>query len=129
MKTPAGTECRHYYQDFHRGANKQECRLAKANPNSLPWSPGDCARCAVPAILLANASPDLELTLEIKNKFLIFGKENVVTARCGKHNLTLSDPIVGCPKCAAERPGLEIFWKALEEPEPDSNSGEGENRG
>lgn len=129
MKTPAGTDCRFYHQDFHRGRNLQECRLAKANPNSLPWSPSDCARCPVPGILLANASPYLELTLEIRNKFLIFGKENVVTARCSKHSIPIDDPHVGCPKCAAERPALDVFWKALDETEHDSNGENGESGG
>ena len=33
MRTPAGKECRFYYQDYNRGRNVQECRLIKANPD------------------------------------------------------------------------------------------------
>jgi hypothetical protein len=121
MKTPAGHECRYYYQDFHRGRNLQECRLQKENTGSLPWEPRDCSTCPVPEILRANASPDMELTLTIRNKFFIFGRELDVQARCRLHNLRIDDPYVGCPKCNASKPGLESFLKALEESEPPSN--------
>jgi hypothetical protein len=121
MKTPAGHECRYYYQDFHRGRNVQECRLQKANPNSLPWEPRDCTTCPIAAILRANASPEMELTLTIKNKFFIFGREIEVDAHCTRHNIPIDDPHVGCSKCNASKPGLEIFLKALEESEPPSN--------
>jgi hypothetical protein len=115
MRTPAGSECRHYYQDFHRGRDLQECRLAKNDPASAPWKPGDCTNCPVPGILAANSSPDLELRLAIKYRLLVIGRYNEVTARCSRHNLVIDDPHVGCPKCNAERPGLDIFLRALED--------------
>ena len=59
MKTPAGKECKHYYQDFHRGRDIQECRLAKRNLDSEKWHPDDCSKCPVPEILMANADPDI----------------------------------------------------------------------
>lgn len=91
-----------------------ECRLAKANHDSLRWRPGDCARCAVPDILDANASPNLELTLTIKPRFFGLGRQNEVTASCLRHRVTIADPFVGCPQCNAERPGLDLFRQALE---------------
>ncbi len=121
MKTPAGHECRYYYQDFHRGRNLQECRLQKTNRESLPWEPRDCANCPVPGILRANASPDMELTLTISNKFFIFGRALSVNAYCTLHRIAIDDPHVGCPRCNASKPGLELFLKALEESEPPSN--------
>lgn len=127
MKTPAGHECRFYYQDYHRGRNLQECRLQKANPNSLPWEPRDCSTCPVPAILRANASVDLELTLTIRNKFLIFGRALDITAYCTRHRIPIEDPYVGCPRCNASKPGLEVFLKALEESEPPSNPQDDQN--
>ena len=55
MRTPAGTECPHYYEDFHRGRSTQECRLIDRNPQSLPWTEAVCEKCSVPAIVRAIA--------------------------------------------------------------------------
>ncbi len=115
MQTPAGRECPHYYEDFHRGRNTQECRLVKERQDSLRWQPGDCFRCPVPDILKANASPDLCLTLTIKPIFLGIGRRLEVDAHCAKHDIPIADPYVGCPQCNAERPGLDAFIRALEE--------------
>ena len=114
MRTPAGKECRFYYEDFHRGRNLQECRLIRENPETLPWRPSYCARCPVPEILNANASPNLELQLTVKPVILGLGRKLEVTATCLKHRTTIEDPFVGCLQCNAERPGLDVFWKALE---------------
>lgn len=119
MRTPAGKECRFYYQDFHRGRELQECRLAKANPDSMAWVPGDCSRCPIPDILNANASKNLELKLAIKPKLLGLRREMRVTAMCLKHDVAIEDPFVGCPQCSAERPSLNVFWQALEHSDDD----------
>jgi len=119
MRTPAGKECRFYYEDFNRGRNVQECRLAQANPDSARWTRGDCSRCPVPDILNANASPNLELKLTLQRKLLGIRRELRVTARCLKHNIPIEDPFVGCPQCNAERPGLDVFWQALEQNDDD----------
>lgn len=115
MRTPAGRECRHYYEDFNRGRSVQECRLIKQNPKSLPWKPSDCSTCPVPDILNANASPDLELTLTKEPRLLGLGRKLIVTAHCTRHNIPVEDPFVGCPQCNAERPGLDLFTKALDD--------------
>lgn len=115
MRTPAGKECRFYYADYNRGRNLQECRLIKANPDSLRWQPKYCSQCQVPEILNANASPDMELTLTVKPIVLGLGRRLDVKAYCTKHRIAIDDPYVGCPKCIAERPGLELFRKALDE--------------
>lgn len=114
MRTPAGTECKHFYEDYNRGRNIRECRLVKANPDSLPWRPFDCQKCPVPAILQANASPDLELTLTIRTRLLGFVRTAEVSAWCIKHRAHVDNPHIGCEQCNAERPGLDIFRKALE---------------
>ena len=75
----------------------------------------DCSRCAVPDILNANASPYLELELTIKPRLLGLGRTVEVKASCAKHRITIEDAHVGCPKCNAERPGLDVFRKALDE--------------
>lgn len=110
MRTPAGKECRFYYENFHRGRSDQECRLIDANPNSPAWRPSDCANCPVPAILQANSSPNLVLEGRIKKGVLGIGRHVVVKAFCSKHLIDVPEPRVGCPKCAKERPGLsELF--------------------
>lgn len=119
MRTPYGQDCKHYFEDYNRGRNIKECRLAKANPDSLPWKPGDCKKCPVPEILGANASPDLELTLKIDAGILGLGRKASVSARCIKHNIVVTDPYIGCPRCAAERPGLDLFRQALESNDDD----------
>jgi hypothetical protein len=120
MRTPAGKECRFYYEDFHRGRNVQECRLIKTNPDSAPWIPGDCSKCPVPDILNANASPDMELQLTVKRGLLGLTRRLEVTAACLRHRIPIEDPFVGCPKCNAEKPGLDIFRRALEQGDDES---------
>jgi hypothetical protein len=114
MRTPAGKDCRFYYADFARGRNVQECRLIKSNPDSLPWQPKYCFQCPVPDILNANASRDMELTLTVEPVFIGLGRRLKVTAYCLKHRIPIEDPYVGCPKCVAERPGLDVFRQALD---------------
>lgn len=106
MVTPAGSECRYYYEDFHRGRNRQECRLI----GSAEWHPKDCQRCPVPAILRANADPNLRLEGTIKRGFLGIGRQVVVTAWCARHDTPIDDPFVGCRACAEERPGMSLFF-------------------
>ncbi|MDX2075140.1 MAG: hypothetical protein SFZ02_01820 [bacterium] len=115
MRTPAGKECKYYYQDFHRGREVQECRLVKQNLNSLKWHVKDCTTCPVPEILHANASPYLELTLTIQNRFLGFGRHIKLEAYCARHKIPIENPIVGCPQCAENRPALDLFRQALEQ--------------
>lgn len=119
MRNPDGKECRHYYEDFYRGREIQECRLVQTNPDSLRWQPNDCSKCSVPGILQANSDPNLELTVTITTSLLGFIRRLEVTARCIKHNTPIEDPFVGCPLCNDERPGLNIFRQALEESDDD----------
>jgi hypothetical protein len=106
MRTPAGQECQFYYQDFHRGASTQECRLIDANLNSEAWKPADCATCPVPGILLANSSPNLILQATIKKGFLKLNRRVEVRASCSRHLIEVAEPHIGCPQCAREKPGL-----------------------
>jgi hypothetical protein len=117
MRTPAGKECRHYYADFHRGRDLQECRLEKENPNSLRWNPNDCAKCPVPDILRANADPDMQLKLTISSGFLGFFRKVSVEATSKRDGKPIKDPYVG--RIDAENPGLDIFRQALEDKDND----------
>lgn len=116
MRTPDGKECRHYYQDFHRGRNVQECRLAKDNLNAPHWHPNDCAKCPVPAILQANADPDMVLKWDAKTGFLGFGRRIVITATSQSDGSIIPDPYVGR---TSDNKGLEIFRQALEDNDND----------
>lgn len=119
MRTPAGKECPHYYEDFNRGRNIQECRLVQANPDSMPWRPSDCARCPVPDIVRANASPQMKLTLTIRGAWLGFVRQLKVEAWCTKHDIPIDDPYTGCPLDAEENDALRLFRDALENPDDD----------
>jgi hypothetical protein len=119
MLTPAGKECPHYYEDFHRGRDIQECRLVKDNPDSLPWRPKDCEHCPVPDIVRANASDDMRLTLTIRPILLGFGRQMKVEAWCEKHDIPIEDPYVGCPLDVEDSPALKLFKDALENNDDD----------
>lgn len=110
MITPAGKECRFYYQNFHRGHSEQECRLVEQNRNSKAWQPKDCAKCPVPEILQANSSPDLVLETTIKEGFMGLNRRVEVKAFCSKHLIDVPQPHVGCPECAKEKPGLQELF-------------------
>lgn len=101
MRTPAGTHCKHYYEDFNRGREQQECRLILANRASLPWTPDLCAGCKVPGILQANASPQLRLRLAVRKRLGIW-RVLRLEASCLAHGIPLPDPAAGCPECAKE---------------------------
>ncbi len=114
MITPAGKECRFYYQDFFRGRSEQECRLIKANARSPRWQPKDCANCPVPDILQANSNPNLVLEATVRPGVLGIGRGVSVRAFCSRHLIDVDRPAAGCPKCAAERPGLRELFDKLE---------------
>jgi len=97
--TPAGVECRHYYEDFNRGRQIQECRLIGRGRNAAGWTPDLCARCPVPAIERANGSPDLRLEAEVVRRFGIF-KRVKVRAFCVRCIAEIDDPMRGCPTCS-----------------------------
>lgn len=110
MKTPAGDECRFYYEDYHRGRSEQQCRLIQSNPNSSAWRPHDCANCPVPSILRANSSPNLVLQGTVKKGFMGFNRRVEVLAFCSRHAVDVPEPHVGCPQCAKEKPGLQDLF-------------------
>ena len=115
MRTPAGKECRHYYEDFHRGRNKQECRLIRQNPDSLPWRPTDCTKCIVPDVLNANASAALELKVTVVSRFLGMRRDIKVEAYCDGRSISIEKAYTGCDEDRMNRPGLDVFRQALEQ--------------
>lgn len=99
MRTPAGDECRYYYEDFNRMRQTQECRLIARNRESERWTPDLCAKCAVPEILRANGSPDLRLEAAVVKRFGLFRRVEV-KAYCLRCIAPVPDPIRGCRTCA-----------------------------
>ncbi|PJF46947.1 MAG: hypothetical protein D6709_01285 [Chloroflexi bacterium] len=102
MKTPAGKECRFYYADYHRGNEKQECRLIGRNPEGGQWHPSHCNVCPVPDILRQNACPHLALEGRVARSLLGLRERVVVYAVCTKHLTEVSAPEVGCGRCHEE---------------------------
>lgn len=102
MRTPAGTECPYYYEDFHRGRSVQECRLIERNPDSEPWEPQLCSHCPVPGILRVNACPNMVLEAEVVRRWLGLVRRVEVYAVCTEYQVEVEDPYVGCGHCHPE---------------------------
>lgn len=93
MRTPAGKECRYYYEDFHRGRAIQECRLLSREE----WQPRVCSVCPVPDILRANRCAHMRLHARLVRRWLRRRVE--VTAYCDRYEVPVENPYVGCGRC------------------------------
>ncbi len=99
MRNPAGSECPYYYEDFFRGRSAQECRLIERNPRSELWQPDLCARCPVPAILRANACPNMVLEGQVVRRWFGLARRVKVYAICAAHRVEVRNPYTGCGHC------------------------------
>lgn len=99
MRTPAGKECRFYYEDYHRGHETQECRLIARNSRGGAWKPSLCARCPVPDILRQNACGNLALEATVKKGLLGLNERVEVFAVCAKKGERVTQPARGCGSC------------------------------
>jgi hypothetical protein len=99
MKTPFGKECKYFYGDYFRGKHFEDCRLINTPDKPRSWKVHYCRNCPVPAILLANACPNMVLTAAIEKRFLIFPKRVKVTAYCTKTHDKVKEPKIGCGSC------------------------------
>jgi len=100
MKTPAGTDCIHFYGDYYRGRNVEECRLIK--PQGGNWTRDLCASCPVPGILRANSCENMKLKVRIARPIAaIFQRRVQVSAYCEKTNTDVAEPQIGCGECHA----------------------------
>ncbi|MFO7741049.1 MAG: hypothetical protein R6X31_01940 [Anaerolineae bacterium] len=102
MRTPAGTQCPYYYEDFYRGRSTQECRLIGRNPGSRSWEPKLCARCPVPDISRVNACPHMVLEARVVRRWFGLVHRVEVYAVCTKYEVEVDDPYVGCGHCHPE---------------------------
>jgi len=110
MKTPAGIECRYFFGDYHRGKNREECRLLDGSNPPLPWQAKLCVNCPVPEILRANSCEHMQLKPELKRPFPFLPQQVQVKAYCTKTNQDVQEPQLGCGECH-DLP--EIFIDAL----------------
>ena len=99
MRTPAGTECPFYFEDYFRGREQQACRLIERTPQGGRWTPELCAKCRVPRILMANACPNMILEARVRSGFLGFGRKVEVSASCTYTLATVEVPEIGCGHC------------------------------
>lgn len=103
MLTPAGTECPHFYGDYYRGRQTEECRLIAAYneqfPNSLKWNRGLCKVCRVPKIVQANACANMVLEARVQKVWFGLDRRVKVIAFCLKSKTDVTTPEVGCGQC------------------------------
>lgn len=117
MQTPAGKECRYFYGDYHRGRNREECRLLDAANPPLPWKPALCETCPVPDILLANACEHMDLLPRLVRPFPFVRQEVRVETYCHKTFRSKFDPHIGCGEC---HPLPQEFREAIPPPGDES---------
>lgn len=98
MRTPDGRECRFYYEDFHRGRSIQTCRLLEQTASARLWQPRLCATCPAPAILRANACPNMKLSAQVGRRWLVM-RQVRVSAFCTLSQAPVAEPMVGCGRC------------------------------
>jgi len=108
MRTPAGTECPFYYEDFFRGRNKQACRLIERTPKGGSWIPQLCSTCPVPRIVRANACPNLLLQARVLSLLLGLKKQVEVSAVCTLTLEKVSEPEIGCGRCHEAFPSIQV---------------------
>jgi hypothetical protein len=99
MKTPAGIECRYFFGDYHRGKNREECRLLISTSPPLPWHPKLCFNCPVPGILRANSCEHMQLKPALKRPFPFLSQQVQVQAYCRKTHQDVKEPQIGCGEC------------------------------
>jgi hypothetical protein len=99
MRTPAGSDCPFYYADFHRGRQRQECRLVARTPGGGRWAADLCGRCRVPAIQRANACTNLVLSARVRQGLLGLGRGIDISATCTRSSGPVATPEVGCGLC------------------------------
>jgi len=97
MKTPAGQECDFFYGDYHRGREKEECRLLERTAQL--WKSELCFTCPVPAILQANACENMILEGFVERPFPFLKRKVRIEAFCRKTNRDVPEPHIGCGEC------------------------------
>ncbi|MBM3144172.1 MAG: hypothetical protein FJ010_04215 [Chloroflexi bacterium] len=99
MRTPAGKECKHFYGDYYRGREREECRLLMKSTPPQNWTPKLCFKCPMPGIQQANACEFMQLNARVQRLFFILPPEVIVTAHCTKSHQEVPEPHIGCGSC------------------------------
>jgi hypothetical protein len=100
MKTPAGRECPHFFGDYYRGRNVEECSLLKLH--NQQWTRDLCVTCPVPDIVRANSCQHMILKAEVARPITaIFQRRVLVNVFCKKSQRDVPEPQVGCGECHA----------------------------
>ncbi len=99
MRTPAGSECPYFYGDYHRGRNREECRLIGDAPPPNHWRRDLCKTCPVPNIVRANACKNMILQAEVGRVLLGLKRLVKVKAYCTLSGKDVAEPEIGCGKC------------------------------
>jgi hypothetical protein len=108
MRTPAGTECPYYFEDYFRGRERQECRLIDRTPNGGEWQPSLCQECPVPSIVRANACEHLVLEARVRSRLLGLSKSVEVSAVCTRSLEEVAEPHIGCGRCHLDLSEIEV---------------------
>lgn len=109
METPYGKDCSYYYEDYNRGRDIQECRLAAKAGKAAEWTPKLCQACPVPGIERANSCRHMILEGTPKKGFLGMNKRMECAAVCSKSLRDVPEPQIGCGQCHDDNP----IWDAL----------------
>ena len=109
MRTPAGIECPHFYGDYHRGRDHEECRLLKSSEPPQVWNAELCETCPVPGILRANSCENMRLNAHVTRLvFDLFKRRIYVSAFCEKTLKSVENPEIGCGECHPLPPIFEV---------------------
>ena len=98
MKTPDGKECVHFFGDYYRGRNFEECRLLKAHGEH--WTRDLCVSCPVPEISRANSCQHMKLKARVgRPLWAVFQRRVLISAFCEKTARAVGEPQIGCGEC------------------------------
>ena len=109
MRTPFGAECKFYYEDYHRGRDTQECRLALQSGSMGDWSFRLCKLCPLPRIQQANSCEHLALSGQVRKEYLGLVRRMAISAHCSKAQYEVEEPEIGCGQCHADNPIMAKF--------------------
>lgn len=92
-------DCDYYYYDFHRGWEKESCRLLESSPDpGRPWHRSLCNTCPVPRLLeITNCE---HLVLEGKATRKLFGVRVQISFSMCSNSLEELDNPENCSACA-----------------------------
>ena len=104
MKTPFGKECSFFFGDYHRGRDREECRLLL--DFNLQWKTDLCRTCKMPGIQQANGCENMTFTPSLFRPLLVLKQQVRIQTFCKKNQVPVDIPEIGCGDCV---PKLEFI--------------------